>query len=116
MFCHRLAAHWISFFFAQGRPASRQGAEMNEIKSRACTERLNERAHATWIDRLLESGEGIQTEDSVVKITFAFAVPEAAIVILLSSQEVRHQITGIAEDLRRQARDLEHFEPNAHQA
>ena len=88
---------------------------MNEVETLAVAKRFDVTADAPGFDGLLQRRERIQTEHGVVEIALPFAIFESAVLILLRTEKTRDEFRGFrAENFRREPRDLQHFQPDAH--
>src|SRR5437867_114087 len=82
-----------------------------------CTSRIASGSSAlNDLDLHLQRHEAIEAENRVVEIAFGCAIFEAPVVVLLALKKIANQSGGFTEELRRQPRDLQHFEPHAHRA
>src|SRR5437588_8590588 len=61
-----------------------------------------------------ECDAGLQAEDRVVQVAVAAAVGESAVGQELTCHELPNQIACVTEQIRRQPRDLQHFESQTH--
>ena len=87
---------------------------MHEVERLPVAETLQIRHDGFGRQFLAERDERLQTEHRVVEVACSRTVREAAVGIEMPSDEVRHEGGRFTEQLRRQPRDLQHLQPNAH--
>src|SRR5712691_5540518 len=87
---------------------------MDEVEAPAVTEPSEVRSDCLRWHGFLKGDESLQPENRVVEVAVAGAVLKPAVGIQATVQERGDEIPGLTELLRRQPRDLQHFEPQTH--
>ena len=65
-----------------------------------------------WL--LAKGDQTFQAEDGVVEVAAAGAIPNSPVGVDLFPQEVGDPLSGFAQQVGGQPRDLQHFEPQTH--
>ena len=87
---------------------------MDQIQSFAVPETFQKGAYPRVGRLLAQRDQTFKAEDGVVEIALTGTIPESSVRIDLVPQEVVDPLSGFAQQVGGQPRDLQHFESQTH--
>src|SRR5581483_5461577 len=100
----------------EGGPAAGEAGQVDEVEALAGPEAGQVAADAVGGEFALEGEEPFQGEDGVVEVALPGPVAGPSVVVELVVQEAGDGFSGLLQELGRQPRDLQHFEPQTHRS